>query len=148
MVLEFTIPGEPNGQGRPRFTTINGHAKAYDPEKSRNYKAFVKILAMEAVKQCGWKCTELPVSVGITAYMGIPLSKPKKFKERALSGLERPAKKPDIDNIFKCVSDAISEIIYKDDKQIVESHIIKRYAETPCVKISVVEIGRSEDNGR
>ena len=41
MNLTFTIPGEPTAQGRPRFSTHGGFVKAYDPEKSRNYKAYV-----------------------------------------------------------------------------------------------------------
>ena len=45
--LMFEIPGSPIGQGRPKFSTINGHAKAYDPEKSRNYKAYVRMLATQ-----------------------------------------------------------------------------------------------------
>lgn len=136
-MIEFTIPGEPNGQGRPRFTTINGHAKAYDPEKSRNYKAFVKLLAAEAIKKSDWKCTESAVLIRIDAYMGIPSSKPKKFKEGAMTGLIRPTKKPDVDNIFKCVTDAISGIIYNDDKQIVHSVITKKYSEHPRVDVTV-----------
>lgn len=49
MNLTFTIPGEPTAQGRPRFSTHGGFVKAYDPEKSRNYKAYVKLLACEAM---------------------------------------------------------------------------------------------------
>ena len=37
--LEFTIPGEPISQGRPRFSTHGGFARAYDPKKSRNILA-------------------------------------------------------------------------------------------------------------
>lgn len=36
------VNGEPVPQGRPRLTTINGHARAYDPAKSRNYKQLKK----------------------------------------------------------------------------------------------------------
>lgn len=57
----ITIPGEPCAQGRPRFSVINGHARAYDPAKSRNYKAYVKLIAQEEIKTQGWKYTELPL---------------------------------------------------------------------------------------
>lgn len=93
MKLTFTIPGEPTAQGRPRFSTHGGFVKAYDPEKSRNYKAYVKLLASEAMQNIGLTLTELPLGVEIIADVGIPASKSKKFKEQALNGLQLPIKK-------------------------------------------------------
>lgn len=135
--LLITIPGEPCAQGRPRFSTAGGFVKAYDPAKSRNYKAFVKLIAQGEINKQGWKYTELPLAVTITAYASIPSSKSKKFKQAAITGLERPTKKPDIDNVFKCVTDALSGIAYKDDKQIVAATINKWYAETPRVEVLI-----------
>ena len=66
--------------------------------------------------------------------MSIPTSKSKKFKQEAILGGERPAKKPDTDNIFKCITDALSGIAYKDDKQIVAATVNKWYAEVPRVE--------------
>lgn len=136
-MLKLVIPGEPCAQGRPRFTMSNGQAKAYDPEKSRNYKAFVKLITQQEIKKQGWRYTELPLQVIVNAYMSIPTSKPKKFKTAALEGFERPTKKPDVDNIFKAVTDALSGIAYKDDKQIVSATINKWYAEEPRTEISI-----------
>ena len=130
----ITIPGEPCAQGRPRISTAGGFPRAYDPAKSRNYKAFVKLIAQEEIPVQGWRYTELPLAVTITAYMSIPSSKSKKFKQAAALGVERPTKKPDIDNIFKCVTDALSGIAYKDDKQIVAATVNKWYAEVPRVE--------------
>ena len=146
--LTFTIPGEPNGQGRPRFTSFAGHVKAYDPEKSRNYKAFVKLLALSAAEEHGWKCTELAVLVEVDAYMSIPTSKSKKFKKEAMAGQVLPTKKPDIDNIFKCVTDAIGGIAYKDDKQIVRSVVNKAYAEEPKIEVRVTILSNNQEVNR
>lgn len=133
----ITIPGEPCAQGRPRISTAGGFPRAYDPAKSRNYKAFVKLIAQEEIPVQGWRYTELPLAVTITAYMSIPSSKSKKFKQAAALGVERPTKKPDIDNIFKCVTDALSGIAYKDDKQIVAATVNKWYAEVPRVEVLI-----------
>lgn len=133
----ITIPGEPCAQGRPRISTAGGFPRAYDPAKSRNYKAFVKLIAQEEIPVQGWRYTELPLAVTITAYMSIPSSKSKKFKQAAALGVERPTKKTDIDNIFKCVTDALSGIAYKDDKQIVAATVNKRYAEVPRVEVLI-----------
>lgn len=129
--LTFSIPGEPCGQGRPIFTTAGGHAKAVDPPKSRNYKAFVKEIASRAIEKCSWAYTELPLYIEIVAVMSVPSSYSKKRKKECFSWEEHPCKKPDIDNIFKAVTDALSGMAYKDDKQITDVLMFKRYVQSP-----------------
>lgn len=138
--IKFTIPGEPCAQGRPRFSTLGGYVKAIDPAKSRNQKAFVKYLATTAAKQQGWTYTDLPLYVEIIAYMGIPKSKPKKWRTAAIRGQERPTKKPDVDNLFKLVTDALSGVIYADDKQIVSCRVQKWYSEEPRTEVKIAEV--------
>lgn len=138
--LKFEIPGSPIGQGRPKFSTINGHAVAYDPEKSRNYKAYVKLLATQAMKDNGFNMIEGPCCLDIMAFFEVPKSKSKKFKERALLGLERPTKKPDIDNIVKALQDALNGLAYKDDSSIVFLSVAKCYSEVPRVEVILREI--------
>lgn len=133
--LKLTIPGEPCAQGRPRFSTVGGFVKAYDPAKSRNYKAFVKYIATHEAQKQGWRYTELPLSISVTAYLPIAASKSKKFKSAAIEGFELPTKKPDIDNLFKAVTDAMSGLLYKDDKQIVSAEIKKLYGEEPRLEV-------------
>ena len=138
--LKFEIPGSPIGQGRPKFSTINGHAVAYDPEKSRNYKAYVKLLATQAMKDSGFTMIDGPCCLDIMAFFEVPKSKSKKFKERALLGLERPTKKPDIDNIVKALQDALNGLAYKDDSSIVFLSVAKCYSEVPRVEVILREI--------
>ena len=138
--LKFEVPGSPKGQGRPKFSTINGHAKAYDPEKSRNYKAYVKLLATQAMKEQGFTMIDGPCCLDIMAFFEVPKSKSKKFKERALLGLERPTKKPDIDNIVKALQDALNGLAYKDDSSIVYLSVAKCYSEIPRVEVILREI--------
>lgn len=140
--MQFDIPGSPIGQGRPKFSTINGHAVAYDPEKSRNYKAYVKLLATQAMKEQGFEMIEGPCSLDILAFFEVPKSKSKKFKERALSGLEYPTKKPDIDNIIKAIQDALNGLAYKDDALIVKLGVVKLYSEIPRVEVTLIEWDR------
>ena len=138
--LKFEVPGSPIGQGRPKFSTINGHAKAYDPEKSRNYKAYVKLLATQAMKEQGFTMIDGPCCLDILAFFEVPKSKSKKFRERALLGLERPTKKPDIDNIVKALQDALNGLAYKDDSSIVYLSVAKCYSEIPRVEVILREI--------
>lgn len=137
--LMFEIPGSPIGQGRPKFSTINGHAKAYDPEKSRNYKAYVRLLATQAMKDSGFTMIEGPCCLSIDAYFEVPKSKSKKFREAALEGKERPTKKPDADNIVKAIQDALNGLAYKDDALIVRLHTVKLYSEIPRVEVTLID---------
>lgn len=137
--LKFEVPGSPIGQGRPKFSTINGHAKAYDPEKSRNYKAYVKLLATQAMREQGFTMIEGPCCLDILAFFEVPKSKSKKFRERALMGLERPTKKPDLSNIVKGIEDALNGLAYKDDSSIVYLSVAKHYSEIPRVEVILQE---------
>lgn len=136
-MLKFTVPGEPCAQGRPRFTTVGGCARAYDPAKSKNYKSFVKLVAMQEMEKQGWGYTELPIKVTIAAYLQCPKSKSKRFRDAALAGKELPCKKPDVDNLFKTVTDALSGVAYKDDKQICLGFIAKGYANEPRIEVTI-----------
>lgn len=143
MELKIKIWGTPCAQGRPRFTTIGGRAKAYDPPKSKNYKAYARLIAVEAAREQGWLInTDLPLKISICAFMPVPSTRPKTWKERALQGKIRPTTKPDADNIFKCITDALSGAIYKDDKQIVQAEIAKSYCipESTRVEVSIMTL--------
>lgn len=133
--LSFAIVGEPCAQGRPRFSTVGGFVKAYDPAKSRDYKAYVKYVATHEAKKQRWEYTERPLWLSVIAYMGIPKSKSKKFKQAAKDGWERPTKKPDLSNIVKGIEDALNGLLYKDDSQIVKLDVTKYYSEEPRVEV-------------
>jgi Holliday junction resolvase RusA-like endonuclease len=115
--LEFTIPGEPISQGRPRFSTRGGFARAYDPKKSRDGKAIVKLCAKEAVDQESW--TE-PMSGPIEMLIQFAIALPKsQYRKRSPIPRKWRVKKPDIDNLMKLVKDACSSVVFLDDNQVV-----------------------------
>lgn len=144
MDLNIYIPGEACAQGRPRFTVIKNkttgksRAIAFDPKESKDYKSLVKMAAQEAIDEQGWKYTELPLILTICVWKSIPKSKSKKFREAAIAGYEFPAVKPDVDNVAKTIMDALSKVAYKDDNQIVDLVIKKRFTEDePHVNVRI-----------
>ena len=68
----------------------------------------------------------------------VPPSYTKKRKEACLNGFEYP-KRIDLDNCYKSITDAMNGIVYVDDSQIVEAHILKCYAEEPGANIMIQE---------
>lgn len=130
--IRFSVPGDPIGQGRPRFTRKN--RIPYDPPKSKQYKAKVQ---REFQKVYRGKPFKGDIGVAITAWFGVPKSYTVKRKLACLQGVERPHKKPDADNIEKGLLDALNGLAYLDDKQIIELQISKRYAQTGQGRVDV-----------
>ena len=61
-----------------------------------------------------------------------------------LRQLERPTKKPDVDNIAKAILDSLNGIAYRDDSQIVELNMKKLYADLGFVKVTLEELEGEE----
>lgn len=135
MKTKFCIYGVPQGKGRPRFSTVCGHAKPRTPEKTVLYENLVKT---EYRQQSGIRFQDdAMLDVRIFAYYPIPKSAGKKKRQAMLDGIIRPAKKPDWDNIGKVVCDALNGIAYRDDAQIVDSMVRKFYGEIPRVVVVI-----------
>lgn len=137
----ITIPGEPVGKGRPRFTR-SGHT--YTPAVTENYEKLVKLQYAIIYGAERFEAGTM-LSLHITAYMGIPKSATKKKRAAILSGEIRPTKKPDFDNIEKIIADALNGVAYKDDSQIVDSLCKKYYSDKPRVVVEINEIGGNQN---
>lgn len=137
MQIEFTVAGDPVGQGRPRFARQGKFVHTYDPPKSREYKAKVAQSFQQAYM--GKPLTK-PVKITIRAVFGVPKSYSKARTKACLEGLEWPTKKPDADNIEKGVYDALNGLAYEDDKQIVQTSVCKVYGAEAKVVVSIEEI--------
>lgn len=126
--ITLVIYGEPVPQGRPKVARIGNRVVAYDPPKSRKYKDLVKLWATTQLKKVdGFKMFSGAVCVDIVFYLPIPPSWTKKKKMEAEYGIVRPIKKPDADNLYKGLTDALSGIVWKDDSIITDANIKKRY---------------------
>jgi Holliday junction resolvase RusA-like endonuclease len=137
MKIQFTVYGEPVAQGRPRAANINGRIRMYDPKKSSDFKNYVRLVASEHRPD---KLLEGPISLTVKVYKKTLKSFSKKKIAAAESGQLRPTSKPDVDNYVKGVKDALKNVIWKDDSQVVDLHISKWYSETPRVEITIVPL--------
>ena len=116
------IPGQPVAQGRPRMTTINGHPRAYDPEKSRSWKGAAQVHMLAVMRALGLSPLEGPVEVSVLAVFACPTTDYRKREPR-----ERRWKpgKPDAENIAKACLDAGNGVLYHDDAQVARLHVVK-----------------------
>ena len=136
-MLTYLVEGNPIGKGRPKFARRGNFVSAYTPTKTRDYESVIKEAAQKAMGSN--ELLETPVTVAIYITVPIPQSYSKKRSEACLSGSEKPIKKPDIDNIAKCFLDAMNEIVYKDDTQVLTLHITKVYGTVGMVEVMVKE---------
>ena len=132
--MEFEVIGAPVGKRRPKFSTVHGYAQAIKPKEDVIYENLVK-LSFQQAKPSDYNLFDKAVKMTILAYFAIPKSFSKKKQNEAIEGRISPLTKPDADNIAKIICDALNDIAYKDDTQIVELTIIKKYASEPKVKI-------------
>jgi Holliday junction resolvase RusA-like endonuclease len=141
-VMEIVVFGEPVPQGRPKFVRIGNHVHTYDPEKSRSYKQLVRFWVTQHLKKIdGFNPYENALCVDLTFYLGIPTSWTKKRKLEASQGQIRPTKKPDTDNLVKCVTDSCNGLLWVDDSIITDLTARKRYtSELARVVIKITEV--------
>ncbi len=134
--IQFTVPGEPVGKGRPRVVNHGGFSKAYTPEKTVIYENLVK--TEYGIQTKGFRFPDdAAIRMKIVAFYAIPKSVSRKKRELMLSGMIRPTKKPDVDNLTKIIADSINTIAYRDDAQIVECYCSKYYSDTPRVEVKL-----------
>lgn len=144
MMLKVVVPGEPFAQPRQRHrlvTTKSGRqfVHNYQPKEAASWKGAAQV-HMLAARNAGLGDIPMftgPVAIVVRAYFTCPKSD---FRMRAPRG-ERPcAKKPDYDNIGKAICDAGTGILWGDDAQIADAHIVKRIAAqgvAPRVELTV-----------
>jgi len=138
MQIHFQVEGDPRGKGRPRFGRFGKFTRVYTDKQTQDYENLIKFFATEAMGSTD--PLETPVSVYLYIRHGVPQSYSKKRTEACLSGLEKPCKKPDIDNIAKTYLDAMNGVIFKDDTQVIDLHVKKVYSAAPGVDVMVMEV--------
>ena len=124
--MDFLVNGKPQGKQRPRFSRRSG--VVYTPAKTGKYEKAIS----KAYTDAGGKCipADCYVSVSVSAFFPIPKSYTKGKRLACKHNVNRPDKKPDMDNILKVVLDGLNRVAYEDDKQVVELIGRKYYTES------------------
>ena len=136
--VSFIVPGEPQGKGRCRVGKIGGHARMFTPAKTVAYEGLISMAAQQAMGTAALFAGACAIEVECIHSM--PKSMSKKDRVRALDGSLRPTKKPDGDNVLKAVCDGLNGVLWRDDVQAVDSRVIKRYGETPELRVRVAQL--------
>jgi Holliday junction resolvase RusA-like endonuclease len=147
-ITVITLPGNPRGKGRPRHRIIvpkPGSASwskgtrapftiTYTDEETEAYEKALKAEARTVMGDL--PPFEGPLLVAVTAGFAVPASWPQKKRDAALAGTVHPTGKPDWDNVAK-MTDALNEVVWKDDSQVVRGTLVKKYAEQPFLRVEI-----------
>ena len=136
--VSFLVPGEPVGKGRPRIGKVGNHARMFTPAKTASYEGLIALAGTNAMD--GRTLLECPVMVEMRIVLAIPQSMSKKRKAQAIAGELFPTKKPDMDNVIKAIYDGLNGVVWKDDVQVVDAFVRKRYGEVPGVHVRIIPI--------
>ena len=114
--MTFFFPVDPQPKGRPRFARRGRLIVTRTPGPTRAYEREIATLARN---QMGSQplMTD-PLIVQLLFFLKKPPSAKRSY----------PTTKPDLDNLIKAVLDAMNGIIWKDDTQVVDLHVHKRYS--------------------
>ena len=135
MSITFTVPGAPQGKGRPRIGKMGSSARMFTPAKTVAYEGLVAHAAQAAL--CGEALLDGAVGATVFIYCPVPKSWSQKKQRMALAGSVMPTSKPDCDNVVKAIFDGCNGVLWRDDVMVVDLKVRKRYAATPCVRVEV-----------
>lgn len=139
MITCFLIPGKPRGKARPRVNTKT--KRAYTPEETKQYERTVQYSYLSAHPVPGERYHSGKCKVEIEAVFSVPTSWRSGRQRKALAGEIVPEGKPDCDNIAKAVLDALNGLAYKDDSQVTDLIVRKRYGARAHVTVRIESTG-------
>ena len=118
---------------KPQKQTAWNRLHAYDPSK-----AYKEMLIIQMLPYAPKDPIFGPVSLDITFYMAIPVSVSKSKRADMLAHKVVPFVRPDIDNLAYVVTNSMKNMFYRDDSQIVDLTLHKRYCEEPKISIKLL----------
>lgn len=119
----------------PQKQTVLGKGRFYDPSK-KDRESIIWQLRPHAPKEP----LTGALSVDITFYLPIPKATSNLTKKQMINNVHFHVKRPDIDNLSYIVVNAMNNLIYTDDSQIVELTLHKRFSEQPKTIVKVMEL--------
>jgi Holliday junction resolvase RusA-like endonuclease len=130
--MRIVIPGDPIPLARHRSYIRNGHIACYDIQATDKNDIRLKMLAAKTLQ-----FEEKAYRVRFQFNFLPPNSASKATKNMMLWGIIPHTSKPDNSNVLKLYEDCGNNILWSDDRYLVDEHIIKRYSNNPCTIIDI-----------
>lgn len=156
MKLSFRLLGPPKKLDRARAfiagtkqtcrscgQRLKQWVRFYDPKENTLNKKWIQDAAMEAKQQGGVKGIDAQFAYELAVLYWI--HKPPSKRRKNSNPHPFPTTKPDLSNCVKLIEDALNELIWKDDSQICNLKVYKRYTEDePHAQIAIRRLTEEE----
>jgi len=109
-----------------------------DNTKTRPWMAIVKDAARQAVNSEVIPYSEAAIWIQIIFYLPRPKTLPKR--------IFWPTKKPDLDKLERAIFDALKDVIWTDDSQVVDSHPRKFYTNESLMPHALIAVGSMDES--
>lgn len=139
--VTFFVFADPVAQPRVKAVNRGGFTRVYTPSTANKYK---EVIRWHAVGHWMRPPSQLPIALELQFLFARPKS--MVWKKRAMPRTLHTTK-PDVDNLCKAVMDALSGIIFEDDRQVAKLVVSKGYCaghEEPHTVIKISEVGHAE----
>lgn len=132
MKITAIILVDPIGKARPRHRQLkDGRIIDYIPKPTLTAQGIIQTYIRNIVMEKGNFGGDIPIKMVATFYR----RRPKSLSMRVM----KPITKPDLDNTFKLVLDALNKFVYRDDAQITTAIIKKRFGDLPRIELVLEE---------
>lgn len=130
--IRFTIPEASARKGCPGFTN---RSYCFATGNTSEYENRVKDTC---IKTCHDRRPDFRghIAVDITAFYPRPEIQPRK-KHLFIKNIRKPIKKPDLSAIAEMIMEALKNVAWQEEKQVICLIMRKEYAEVPCVAVGV-----------
>jgi Holliday junction resolvase RusA-like endonuclease len=121
MSIEFTVYGKPAQMGSKK-AFVRGNRAIITDDNSKQRKQWANAVATAAAEAMDGKpLMDGPVSLLVIFFFARPKShygSGKNAKTLKSSAPERHAQSPDLDKLVRCLNDALTGIVFRDDRQV------------------------------
>jgi Holliday junction resolvase RusA-like endonuclease len=143
--LQLYFPGEPKAIQSVRFVRRgegdDQFVATYQPKKNIEWKNYIRLTGNRQLPS-GFRVIRGPVKVDVVFLFPVPKSWPQ-YKRREMENgyIFYKTTRPDLnDNLMKGLIDALTELVWLDDSQIVRVTSEKIYGTEPGIKIKIYEL--------
>jgi Holliday junction resolvase RusA-like endonuclease len=147
--FRIEIPGSPVAWQRPRAApSASGKPIFFEAAKVKTWRQTIRLIAQEAMKDRpmlgGTPKNKIPLIAIINFYVPRP---GRLYRKKDPETIIPMASRPDVENVYKGIADALQGIVYYDDALIASAHINKYYHEKagkPRTTVEIIEVRDTE----
>lgn len=140
--IEFFVHGEPKPSGSKRGFYVAKLKRVVitdDNKRSRDWKTDVQ---QSAIAHRNGGLLEGALKLTVVFFVLRPKSHYRTGNYSAIlrdNAPDFPCKKPDCTKLVRCVEDALNQVLWRDDSQVVTQSITKRYGNEPGALVRISE---------